>query len=307
MASGHARCVKAVLSMAWLACSVEVGSAQEQPTQREHSRKAKASTHSEKLDASVGEHSENSDSAKERANDEQARAYRKMQKSWHAPTAPPSSASEARGARPPLVLSPVNGGDPVVLVPARDDGGFSDEDLQRAARVFAPHEIRKVHPLAPRLLDLVYRSMRHFEATVVHVVSGYRRDRAGSRHTQGRAVDLVVAGISNERLAAYLRELGFVGVGIYPKSGFVHLDVRDASYFWSDDSAPGEPSRYTPILEAKASSADVAARARGEAPDVYVPNNIAEDVAAAKAYARRARARNAAARHTRHETTTQPE
>ena len=99
-----------------------------------------------------------------------------------------------------------------------------------------------------------------------------------------------------KRLVAYLRELGFVGVGFYPESSFVHLDVRDASYFWIDDSAPGEPTRLRSVLEDKARDADLAARARGEEPDLFVPNSSADDAAAAKVYARRARARWAAAR-----------
>src|SRR5262249_25624553 len=92
---------------------------------------------------------------------------------------------------------------------------------------------------------------------------------------------------------------GFVGVGFYPKSGFVHLDVRDASYFWTDDSAPGAACQLVPVLKARARKADEAARARGEAPDVFVPNNRAEDAAAAKVSAQRARERMAAARELR--------
>jgi uncharacterized protein YcbK (DUF882 family) len=210
-----------------------------------------------------------------------------------------ASVSAGQQQRPPLVLVPVNGGSTEVLVPQRDDGGFSAEDLRRAAVVFSRQSPGKVHPLAPRLLDLVYRSMRHFEARVVHVVSGFRRDRAGSRHTQGRAVDMTIEGVENDRLAAYVRDFGFVGVGFYPKSGFVHLDVRDASYFWVDDSAPGCTNHLVPTREDQARKADADARARGETPDVYVPNNRAEDAAAAKVYARRARERErlAAAHH----------
>lgn len=209
---------------------------------------------------------------------------------------PAAPAPPAAAVRPPLVLRPVNGGEPVELTPLRDDGGFSDEDLQRAAIAFSQQSPGKVHPLAPRLLDLVYRSVRHFDTRVVDVVSGYRRDRAGSRHTQGRAVDMRIDGVSPHRLAAYLRGLGFVGVGLYPRSGFVHLDVRDASYFWVDDTAPGEPSRIVAVREAEAREADRAARARGEGPDLFVPNNEKEDAAAARVYARRARARWSAAR-----------
>lgn len=209
--------------------------------------------------------------------------------------APSSAVGDVPAPRPSLSLVSVNGGETEVLFPQRDDGGFSNEDLRRAAVVFSQQSQGKVHPLAPRLLDLVYRTMRHFDATVVHVVSGYRRDRAGSRHTQGRAVDMMIDGVPNDRLAAYLRGLGFVGVGFYPKAGFVHLDVRDASYFWVDDSEPGAPNHLVPVREEEARAADAAARERGELPDLYVPNNRAEDRAAAKVYARRARQRRQAA------------
>lgn len=214
----------------------------------------------------------------------------------------PANAGAPAAEPPPagrqvLVLLPVNGGDTVVLVPQRDDGGFSREDLRRAAVAFSAQSPGKVHALAPRLLDLVYRSVQHFNGGAVHVVSGFRRDRAGSRHTQGRAVDMRIDGVNNKELAAYLHGLGFVGVGFYPQSDFVHLDVRDASWFWVDDSAPGAPSRLRQVNEEQARAADAEARARGEKPDVYVPDNRREDAAAAKVYAaRRAQQRREAAR-----------
>jgi uncharacterized protein YcbK (DUF882 family) len=207
-----------------------------------------------------------------------------------------SAVGEVAVTLQPLVLQSINGRDTEVLVPQRDDGGFDAEELQRAAVAFS-QQSPKVHALAPRLLDLVYRAMRHFGASVVHVVSGYRRDRAGSRHSQGRAVDMNIEGVANDRLAAYLRDLGFVGVGFYPRAGFVHLDVRDASYFWIDDSEPGAPNHLRQVHEEQARAADAAARARGEVPDVFVPNNRREDAAAAKVYARRAKARREAGGH----------
>jgi len=224
-----------------------------------------------------------------RAGRQPSEQYQRLRDGWHAPveTVPVPDVT----GRIPLVLSRVNGGDPVTLVPSRDDGGFSDDDLQRASRAFCPPEAKRVHAIAPRLLDLVYRTMLHFKAPLVHVVSGYRPDRAGSRHTQGRAIDMVIPGITNEQLAEHVRTLGFVGVGIYPKSGFVHLDVRDRSFFWVDMSLPGERSRMSAHLGTQAQENDVAARARGEAPDVYVPNNEREDRAAARSYARRAKMR----------------
>jgi hypothetical protein len=223
--------------------------------------------------------------------------YRRLRDSWHEPvvTAVDPVAIVDVSGRVPLVIAPVNGGHaPLAITPQRDDGGFSDEDLERAARVFCPSTVRP-HPIAPHLLDLVYRAMRHFEVPLVRLVSGYRRDRAGSRHTQGRALDMVLPGVTNEQLAEYLRGFGFVGVGVYPKSGFVHLDVRENSFFWVDNSLPDERSKPQPHLGSLAAAMDDAARARGEAPHTFVRNNDREDKAAARTYVRRAQRRRAAA------------
>jgi len=100
------------------------------------------------------------------------------------------------------------------------------------------------HPIEPRLLDIVYRIQMHFSAQEIRVISGYRTPAAiasghGSNHGRGRAIDVVVPGATDEDVAKLVREMGFMGVGIYPVSGFVHVDVRDRSYFWIDTSGPG--------------------------------------------------------------------
>jgi hypothetical protein len=218
--------------------------------------------------------------------------YQRMCESWHAPiVAPVAPVSDDPDARPPLVIVPVNGGEQVSLHPEREDGGFGKKDLAVAARVFTPSKIKKPHAIAPHLLDLVYRAMRHFGAPLVRLVSGYRHDRPGSRHTQGRAIDMVLPGVSNEELVEYARQFGFCGVGIYPKSGFVHIDVRESSFFWVDESLPDERSRGVPVASQEADAADCAARDRGEHPQTFVPNNEREDKAAARAYEKRARRR----------------
>ena len=60
--------------------------------------------------------------------------------------------------------------------------------------------------------------------------------------------DLVVPGASDSDVAKFAREVGFVGVGIYPTSGFVHVDARARSYFWVDSSAPGRRNRERGIM-----------------------------------------------------------
>jgi hypothetical protein len=89
----------------------------------------------------------------------------------------------------------------------------------------------------------------------------------------------VVPGTSDADAAAYARTLGFVGVGIYPTAGFVHIDVRDRSYFWSDWSAPGRKGRERGILGELAASSDKSALRRGAVPPL--PSGMLFDVDAA--------------------------
>ena len=223
--------------------------------------------------------------------------YRRIRDGWHDAIPAEQIEPVSEGALQPLVLAPIDahGGQRVSLIPARDEGGFSEAQQSQAARAFSPLGRKNPHPISPRLLDLAYRAMRHFDAPLVHLISGYRADRAGSRHTQGRAIDMVLPGVSNEQLAAYVRQFGFVGVGVYPKSGFVHLDVRDQSFFWLDNSLPNERCRPEPMLLGEAKLADAHARDRGLAPDTFVPNNDREDRAAERAYKTRAQRRMRAA------------
>jgi uncharacterized protein YcbK (DUF882 family) len=165
-----------------------------------------------------------------------------------------------------LTLQALNMPDHVTVAASSDHGGFSAEDLDRAARVLRDPRTGNEHPVDPRVLDLVYRVAVHFSAHEVRIISGYRTPRNGSHsnHGRGRAIDLVVPGASDEEVARFAREQGFVGVGVYPVSGFVHLDVRERSYFWVDTSGPGKRNRTRGILGDLAAKSDARALARGE-------------------------------------------
>jgi hypothetical protein len=107
----------------------------------------------------------------------------------------------------------------------------------------------------------------HFGSRRLEVISGFRpysptQYTAHSNHNVGRAIDFRVVGIPNEALRDYCRTLGNVGVGFYPNSTFVHLDVRTSPAFWIDYSKPGEPPRYaTPGVEADEGTSDVSEEA----------------------------------------------
>jgi uncharacterized protein YcbK (DUF882 family) len=191
--------------------------------------------------------------------------YRTSVNKWHAPKPDVDAPLDEHG-RPKLVLVSLNTGDRAELQAASDAGGFAASDLDRAAFVLREPSSGNEHPIEPRVVDLAYRIQTHFDAQEIRVISAYRTPhvRNASNHGRGRAIDMVVPGVSDADVAEFARELGFVGVGIYPTSGFVHVDVRDRSYFWVDASAPGRRDRERAILGKLATKSDEAAAARGE-------------------------------------------
>ncbi|HEY3820034.1 MAG TPA: D-Ala-D-Ala carboxypeptidase family metallohydrolase [Polyangiaceae bacterium] len=117
-----------------------------------------------------------------------------------------------------------------------------DGEIDEMARMHLEHVVARdgeQHELASRLEQLVVKAAHHFGDAPVLVVSGWR-EHAG-RHTAGEALDFKLRGVPAAQLAAYLRGLPRVGVGIYthPRTQYVHLDVREPSYHWVDGSPPG--------------------------------------------------------------------
>ena len=80
-------------------------------------------------------------------------------------------------------------------------------------------------------------------------MSGYRTSSehaARSNHTRGRALDFRITGVPNRVLyEALRRSFAGVGVGYYPNSTFVHLDVRESDATWIDYAGPNDPACYS--------------------------------------------------------------
>lgn len=127
-------------------------------------------------------------------------------------------------------------------------GRVRPQASQKLARFLRPRHATKQRRPDPRLVGLLAEIARHYEGRTISVISGYRLPggftSSDSRHTQGKAIDLRVDGVSVAALRDYLRHFSSVGVGFYPNSGFVHLDVRDKSAYWIDLSSPGRQPSY---------------------------------------------------------------
>ncbi|MCC6215401.1 MAG: DUF882 domain-containing protein [Polyangiaceae bacterium] len=134
--------------------------------------------------------------------------------------------------------------------PIFDRHGRVTREAQRGlTRVFASWRTGARSTMHPRLLRLLVRVSDRFEGRPLRVVSGYRpysptQYTPHSRHNDGHAVDFSVEGVPNTTVRDFCRSLPSVGVGYYPNSSFIHLDVREASAYWIDYSGPGERPRY---------------------------------------------------------------
>ncbi len=126
-----------------------------------------------------------------------------------------------------------------------EDGVLNEKALamlDHGFRCKRTHEERAVDPRLYELLSIIYD---HFGKQRLELVSGFRfAERDSSRHFHASAMDIRIPGVSVRELHAFAKTLdkGGMGIGIYPRSGFVHLDFRapgERSYYWTDWSGPG--------------------------------------------------------------------
>lgn len=128
------------------------------------------------------------------------------------------------------------------------DNGKMDEDaLDSLKLAFGDLKKKRTRHVNGRLLTILYLVGQAYERPVI-LVSGFRapggKTKSTSRHATAQAADIRLPGVPPEHLAELLRaNFENVGVGHYPTSKFVHIDVRDKSYYWVDHSGPGQKQR----------------------------------------------------------------
>lgn len=118
-------------------------------------------------------------------------------------------------------------------------GRYLPEALAGVNQFLRDFRTGEVHPIDPGLLDLLHGlAGLSGAARPFQVISGYRspatnaslRERsegvaAGSLHMKGQAIDIRPADVALTKLRASALELRGGGVGYYPSSNFIHIDV----------------------------------------------------------------------------------
>lgn len=120
-----------------------------------------------------------------------------------------------------------------------EGGRYVPQALAEAMRVLRDWRTGEEHVMEPSLFDALYAISQKLETRQpFQIISGYRSSKtnaalharssgvaSNSQHTLGKAVDVRLQGVDlrNVQKAALATAAG--GVGYYPKSNFVHVDV----------------------------------------------------------------------------------
>lgn len=120
-----------------------------------------------------------------------------------------------------------------------EQGVYLSDALAAFNHVLRDHRSGEVHAIAPGVLDVAASLALAFGfQDAVEIISGYRSPStnaalhsassgvaAKSLHMEGEALDVRLPGIDLARVRDAALTLGAGGVGFYPGSDFVHVDV----------------------------------------------------------------------------------
>ena len=119
------------------------------------------------------------------------------------------------------------------------EGRYQVAALRQVNHLLRDHHSGTIHTMDPRVIDLVCALQHKFGSKKpFQVISGYRSPGTNaylaahtdgvaqhSLHMEGKAIDIRLEGTSIGNLGRAARSLRAGGVGQYPESGFVHVDV----------------------------------------------------------------------------------
>ena len=118
-------------------------------------------------------------------------------------------------------------------------GKYQPEGLREINRILRDHRTGDVHHMDESLLDLLYLlQAKTGRKNRFHIISGYRSPATNamlsarsagvakrSYHMQGKAIDIRLPGYDLKKLHQAALALKAGGVGCYPSSNFIHVDV----------------------------------------------------------------------------------
>jgi uncharacterized protein YcbK (DUF882 family) len=125
------------------------------------------------------------------------------------------------------------------------EGEYLTEALREINNLLRDHRTQEIRPIDTELLDLLHSLHSTSESKgMLHVISGYRSPATNthlrenctgiaknSLHLAGKAADIRLPGYDLAALRRIAVALRGGGVGYYPGSDFIHMDVGRVRYW----------------------------------------------------------------------------
>jgi uncharacterized protein YcbK (DUF882 family) len=154
-----------------------------------------------------------------------------------------------------IELYAVNFGETLSVNLYNQDGSFNEDAVDQLNHFWRCKRTGTEKAIDPRLYEMLSRVYDHFGKRI-ELVSGFRNQkRTSSFHFHGSASDIRIPGVNDKVLHKYVESLdtGGMGIGIYPRGGFIHVDIRpEPSFRWVDYSPPGTSDMGHPHKKRKA-------------------------------------------------------
>jgi uncharacterized protein YcbK (DUF882 family) len=134
------------------------------------------------------------------------------------------------------------------------DGSLNEDALDKLNHLWRCKRTDTEKAINPRLYEMLSRVWDRYHKRI-ELVSGFRNQkRTSSFHFHGSASDIRIPGVPDTELHKFVASLdvGGMGIGLYPRAGFIHVDIRpEPSYRWIDNSAPGSSDMGRPKKRGK--------------------------------------------------------
>lgn len=118
-------------------------------------------------------------------------------------------------------------------------GEYDQQGLSELDHLLRDHRSGESTLISRTLLDDIYTLQELFKPNqAIEIISGYRSPKTNQKlremghgvakrslHMQGKAIDIRIPGINLGQVRKAALALKSGGVGYYPKSGFIHIDV----------------------------------------------------------------------------------
>ncbi len=120
-----------------------------------------------------------------------------------------------------------------------EGGDYLPDALHSISYLLRDHRADEVKQIDPQTIDMLFALKQKFSIEQpFEIISGYRSPQTNrllrsasngvakkSFHMQGKAIDLRLPGVPLQTLRKAALQLKLGGVGYYPKSDFVHVDI----------------------------------------------------------------------------------